>query len=164
MTGADQRKIVGLGEYAVIDGSGTISALGLGSCVAVILHDTAGRVGAMAHVLLPAQSLTRGRNIPARAADTAVPLLVAQMRERGAVLERTHARLVGGSTMFGDLLPTGSVHIGERNVLACRTALRQAGVPIVAEAVGGRAGRSVIFDVGTGTVTVRVVGREPVEL
>lgn len=164
MRNANDQTIVGMGEYAVIDGSGTLTALGLGSCVAVILHDAQGRVGAMAHVLLPAQSLVRRRNNPARAADTAVPLLVAQMRERGAVLERTHARLVGGSTMFGDLLPTGSVHIGERNVLACRTALRQAGVPIVAEAVGGRAGRSVFFDVGMGKVTVRMVGREPVEL
>ncbi len=164
MTRGNDEIVVGMGEFAVVEGSGTLTALGLGSCVAVILHDREGRVGALAHVLLPAQSLARRRNAPARAADTAVPLLVKQMKKRGAVLERTHARLVGGSTMFGDLLPTGSVHIGERNVLACRTALRQAGVPIVAEAVGGRAGRSVWLDVATGTVTVRVVGREAIEL
>lgn len=164
MSTENEQTIVAMGDYAVAGGSGTLAALGLGSCVAVILHDTEGHVGAMAHVLLPAQSLSRRSSNPARAADTAVPLLVSQMRKRGAVLERTHARLVGGSTMFGDLLPTGSVHIGERNVLACRTALRQAGVPIVAEAVGGRAGRSVWFDVGAGTVTVRVVGREAIEL
>jgi chemotaxis protein CheD len=164
MRAENNQTVVALGEYAVVGGSGTLTALGLGSCVAVILHDVEGRVGAMAHVLLPAQSLARRSSSPARAADTAVPLLVEQMRRRGAVLERTHARLVGGSTMFGDLLPTGSVHIGERNVLACRTALRQVGVPIVAEAVGGRAGRSVWFDVGAGKVTVRVVGKEEMEL
>jgi chemotaxis protein CheD len=160
----NDQTIVAMGDYAVAGGSGTLAALGLGSCVAVILYDGEGRVGALAHVLLPAQSLARRSSSPARAADTAVPLLLAQMRDRGAVLERTHARLVGGSTMFGDLLPTGSVHIGERNVLACRTALRQVGVPIVAEAVGGRAGRSVWFDVGAGKVTVRVVGKEEMEL
>jgi chemotaxis protein CheD len=164
MRAENNQTVVALGEYAVVGGSGTLTVLGLGSCVAVILHDVEGRVGAMAHVLLPAQSLARRSSSPARAADTAVPLLVEQMRRRGAVLERTHARLVGGSTMFGDLLPTGSVHIGERNVLACRTALRQVGVPIVAEAVGGRAGRSVWFDVGAGKVTVRVVGKEEMEL
>jgi chemotaxis receptor (MCP) glutamine deamidase CheD len=35
--------------------------------------------------------------------------------------------------------------------------LRKAGIPVVAEAVGGKHGRSVWFDVGNGQVTVRSV-------
>jgi chemotaxis protein CheD len=161
MTPENNETIVGLGEIAVAQGNGRLTALGLGSCVAVILHDPEGKIGALAHVLLPTQTLSRTQRSPARAADTAVPAIVQEIKQQGAVLQRTVAKLVGGSTMFGDLLPTGTVHIGERNVLACRYALRQAGIPVVAEAVGGRSGRSVFFDVASGTVTVRQVGRDP---
>ena len=153
--------VVGLGESAVAQSEGKIVALGLGSCVAVILHDPEGKGGALAHVMLPAQSLSRRDNNAARAADTAIPHLIEEMKRQGAVLQRTVARLVGGSTIFGDLLPTGSVHIGERNVLACRSALRKAGIPVIAESVGGRSGRSVWFDVGAGTVVVKQFGRDP---
>jgi chemotaxis protein CheD len=66
--------------------------------------------------------------------------------------------------MFSDLLATGTVHIGERNVVACRMGLRTASIPIVREAVGGASGRSVWFEVASGRVTVRSVGHEPAEL
>ncbi|NIN11385.1 MAG: chemotaxis protein CheD [Gemmatimonadales bacterium] len=155
---------VRMGEFALAQGRGTLAALGLGSCVAVILHDPTVQVGALAHVLLPVQSLSRLHSSPTRTADMAIPLVVAQMTQRGAKLESTVANLIGGGTMFGDLLPAGSVHIGERNAQACRDTLREVGIPVVAEAVGGRSSRSVWFEVGSGTVTVRVVGEEPVVL
>lgn len=70
------------------------------------------------------------------------------------------ARLAGGANMFQRLTSSDSVPIGERNVLALRTALRAAGIPIVGEAIGGEVGRSVWFDVATGTARVRSVGQE----
>jgi len=63
--------------------------------------------------------------------------------------------------MFASLTPAGAVQMGQRNLSACRTALQKASVPVAAEAVGGEIGRSLWFDVATGTVTVRSVGREP---
>ncbi len=162
MTRSSAEIMVRMGEVAVQQGSGTFEALGLGSCVAVILHDSQVPVGSLGHVSLPAASLSRDRSKPARTADTAVPLLVEQMLKHGAALKRTEALLVGGATMFSDLLPSGAVHIGDRNVAACQTALRHAGITIRAEAVGGQTGRSVWFDVAAGTATVRATGREPV--
>jgi chemotaxis protein CheD len=150
-------KLVRLGAIAVSNGGETLSALGLGSCVAVIVHDPKSCVGGLAHVVLPSQSLSRARANPARSADTAIPLLAAQMVEHGATPNRIVARLVGGASMFADLLATGTVHIGERNIVACRLALRKAGIPVVAESVGGKRSRSVWFDVGNGTVTVRSI-------
>lgn len=150
-------KLVRLGAIAVSNGGETLSALGLGSCVAVIVHDPKSCVGGLAHVVLPSQSLSRAGTNPARSADTAIPLLAAQMVEHGATPNRIVARLVGGASMFADLLATGTVHIGERNIVACRLALRKAGIPVVAESVGGKRSRSVWFDVGNGTVTVRSI-------
>ncbi len=149
--------LVRLGALAVTNGGDTLSALGLGSCVAVIVHDPEKGVGGLAHVLLPSHSLSRDRTNPARAADTAVPILVQRMIEHGASPRRIVARLVGGASMFADLLAAGTMHIGERNILACRLALREAGIPVIAEAVGGKNSRSVWFDVEKGTVTVRSI-------
>lgn len=140
-------------------GAGTeLVTLGLGSCVAIVLHDAVARVGGMAHVLLPSRSLaTRGADNPAKFPETAVPALLEEMRRLGAEPRRMTARLVGGASMFANLSPTGAVQMGERNVVATRQALTAAGIPITAEAVGGAIGRSVRFRVADGAVTVRTL-------
>jgi chemotaxis protein CheD len=160
MSAAPRETAVGMGEYAVARDDGVLVAFGLGSCVAVILLDRHARVGGMAHVVLPAASLTRGHEKPARSAETAVPLLVGAMKVAGADIARIVARLVGGASMFASLLPAGSVAMGERNVLAVRAALRAAGIPVVGESVGDTIGRSAWFDVARGSILVRSVGRE----
>ncbi|UCD23880.1 MAG: chemotaxis protein CheD [Gemmatimonadota bacterium] len=157
MTDQSAEKLVRLGMIVTSNGGDTLAALGLGSCVAVLLHDPGAGVGGMAHVLLPSQSLSRDRSSPGRTADTAVPALVQEMVDRGASPARLVARMVGGASMFSDLLAAGTVHIGERNVVACRLALREAGIPLEGEAVGGKGSRSVWFDVASGTVTIRSV-------
>lgn len=164
MTSLKDATLVRMGELAVASGQGTLVALGLGSCVAVILHDPAAKVGCLAHVLLPSESLSRDRSNPARTADTAIPLATARIRAQGAEPSRIVARLVGGASMFAELLMAGAIHIGERNVTACRKGLRDIGIRVVAEAVGGQTGRSVWFDVGRGTVRVRTAGHEPQDL
>jgi chemotaxis protein CheD len=45
--------------------------------------------------------------------------------------------------------------VGERNVDAAREELEKLGVPIVAEDVGGERGRTVEFDVATGTLSIK---------
>jgi chemotaxis protein CheD len=152
--------VVRMGEHRVLRGEGVLAAVGLGSCVAIILHDRHARVGGLVHVVLPSASLSREHDRPARFANTAVPLLLGGMKAEGADVARIVGRLVGGASMFANLLAAGNVAMGERNVLAARTALRGAGVPIVAEEVGGMSGRSVFFDVRLGTALVRSVGTE----
>lgn len=161
MTAVGQAAGVPLGEFAIAAERGVLAALGLGSCVAVLLYDPSARAGGLAHVMLPSLALSRVRDRPARTAETAVPWLLHRVQDVGALVPRLRAWLVGGATMFADLLPSGAVHIGERNVLACRNALRQLGIPIAGEAVGGARGRSVWLDVAAGTVTVRETGGEP---
>jgi chemotaxis protein CheD len=64
--------------------------------------------------------------------------------------------------MFAALMSPGSVQMGERNVAAARAALRAAGIPVVAEAVGGQAGRTVRYTVGVGRAEIRSVGLDAV--
>jgi chemotaxis protein CheD len=160
MSTADREIVVRMGEFALAREGEVLAAFGLGSCVAVVLSDPVARVGALAHILLPSQALSRRRDHPARSPDTALPLVLARLAAAHTERPRLHARLVGGAAMFADLLPADTVHMGERNVEACRTALRDAGIPILREAVGGRRGRSIWFTPRTDVVTVRLVGGE----
>jgi chemotaxis protein CheD len=116
---------VKVADYAVAAG-GTISTIGLGSCVAIVLHDPAAQIGGMAHVLLPSPAMARDRSNPAKFPSTAVPLLLAEMHRLGARAERVTAKIVGGASMFGNLIPAGGINIGERNVVAVRDALDDA--------------------------------------
>ncbi|HVH12977.1 MAG TPA: chemotaxis protein CheD [Longimicrobium sp.] len=142
----------------------TLVTLGLGSCVAIVLHDEDARVGGLAHVLLPEPALSRDQGNASKFATTAVPALVKEMARRGARPGRLTARLVGGAAMFQGLMVPGSLNMGARNIIAARDALERAGIPLLGQEVGADYGRSVRFQVATGRTTVTSVGRADVIL
>ena len=150
--------IVKVADWAAERGDGVLITLGLGSCVAIMLHDPQTKAGAMAHVLLPSISLARDITNRAKFPETAVPLLVERLKGLGADPRRLVAKLAGGASMFSQLVTPGTIQMGERNVLAARSALRAAQIPIIREAVGGERGRSVRFHVKDGRLEIRSVG------
>jgi chemotaxis protein CheD len=131
--------------------------VGLGSCVAILLHDAEARVGGLAHILLPSPALARADANPAKFPESAVPRLLQLMAADGARRERITGRLAGGASMFAALAPPGTVQMGERNLVAARQALDAHGVPLMGEAVGGDFGRTVRLRVGDGRVEVSTV-------
>lgn len=147
---------VKVADWAVARDGATIATIGLGSCVAIVLHDAAARVGGLAHVLLPDVAMSRDASNRAKFPSTAVPLLVEEMRKLGA-RGPLRAKLAGGASMFSQLLKSGGINMGERNVEAAHRALCSAGIAIAAEDVGGDYGRSVFFDVASGRVLVRAL-------
>ena len=146
---------VKVADLAVADASGLLVTVGLGSCVAIVLHDAQAQVGGLAHVLLPSTGMSQDRTNRAKFPSTAVPLLCERMQALGARTGRIRARIVGGASMFTSLLSATGLQIGERNVVATRAALERAGIPIVAQEVGGDYGRSVYFHVRDGRLIVK---------
>jgi chemotaxis protein CheD len=130
---------------------------GLGSCVAILLHDPEARIGGMAHVLLPSPALSRRDANPAKFPQSAVPRLLELMVADGAQPARISARLAGGASMFATLAPPGTIQMGERNLVAARKVLSNLGIPLVGEAVGGDFGRTVRLRVKDGSVEVITV-------
>jgi len=61
--------------------------------------------------------------------------------------------------MFATVSERAGFDVGVRNVERVRQVLRQLGIAIVNEDVGGSVGRTVTFEVSTGSVKVRSVGR-----
>jgi chemotaxis protein CheD len=152
--------IVKVADWAAGRGEQALVTLGLGSCVAIMLHDPQAGVGGMAHILLPSRSLARDASNPAKFPETAVPFLIEKLSALGADPHHLVAKLAGGASMFAQLMMPGTVQMGERNLAATRNALRAAAIPIAGEAVGGEAGRSVRFYVTDGRVEIRSVGAD----
>jgi chemotaxis protein CheD len=155
---------VGIGGLVASDDPGiTIAALGLGSCIGVVIADPHARVAGLAHVMLP-DSRRGAAGPPGRYADTAVPALLDAVRRLGAQPSRLVCAIAGGAQMLAAGPDGGVLRIGERNVRAVRDALLAAGLGVRGADTGGVVGRSLRVDVGSGSVTVCPIGGRPTPL
>ena len=158
---------VAIGQWAVAAAPSKIRTL-LGSCVGVVLYDRAGRVGGLAHIVLPN---SRGAvDHPGKYADTAIPGLIADLDRalRGKSAGRLVAKLTGGASMFtlrGRILALKHDHEHRPNQSRGRRA-----DPVRPSHPRDRprprrpTGRHVTLDTATGLVLVRAPGAEEKEL
>lgn len=135
----------------------------LGSCIGVALFDSKEKLGGLAHVLLPSSEGREEGRLPGKYADRAIPRLVEAMCLHGASIGRLKAKLAGGACMFKVGSGT-SGDIGARNIEAVRAALRECRVPVIADDLGGQAGRKVIFDLVQGMLRVEDFSHRSVEI
>lgn len=134
-----------------------LRCLGLGSCIGLVLVDPTLKLGCMAHVVLP-EARPSSTAEPAKYADTAVPYVVAEMVRKGASKGRLRAAIVGGAQLFSFEGASETMDVGRRNIAAVKKHLLDMKIRLVAEDVGGKLGRTVVLDAGTGDVTVRQSG------
>ena len=153
--------MLGLGDWRVTaEADVHLVCLGLGSCVALCLHDPISRVGGMAHMVLPDSTMWRPSESVAKFVDLAVPLLLREMNAAGAVVRRLTADVVGGATMLTAATGrSGPDQVGPRNTLAALAALRAHGRPVRIEDTGGSHGRTVRLNVASGELEVLTGGR-----
>jgi chemotaxis protein CheD len=124
----------------------------LGSCVAVCLWDPRLEVGGINHFLLP-HWVGNGLASP-RFGNVAVGSLIEQLLGFGSRKQDLQAKLFGGASVLG-ASAREEAHLGKRNVEIARKLLGQEGILVVAEDVGGRQGRRLIFHTEHGTAWVR---------
>lgn len=146
--------IVGVGDLAVSDDrSETLVTYALGSCLGVVAYDPHAGVGGLLHFMLPASSVNpeKARQNPAMFGDTGLPLFLQRLFERGATRRHLVIKLAGGAEINGP----DSFEIGKRNLLLARRLLWKNAIAPVAEACGGRIGRTLRLDMGTGRVQLK---------
>jgi chemotaxis protein CheD len=146
---------IGMGQVETIKSPGCLKAI-LGSCVAIVLYHPRQRVGALAHVVLPKSAGQSGS--PGKFADTAVPHMLAMLKEFGVNSSGLVAKLAGGANMFGT---TGPLQIGDKNIQAAIEALSASGITVDTQDVGGKTGRRVTLSTATGALTIESAGRPP---
>lgn len=154
---------VRIADYAVAERGAVLVTNGIGSCVAIVLYEREAKIGALAHILLPHDSLTAVHEPPTKSVTAAVPVMVRRMRELNGNGE-IEARLVGGTSMFAQLLAPGSLSLDSRNIVATRAACAAADITTIAEDIGGAHGRSVVFDVDNGGLLVKSIAKGDVRL
>lgn len=155
MTVGEPRVRVGVAEWRILQGAGTLTTSGLGSCVAVAVYDLDDAVGGLLHAMLP--EAPDDVVTPAKYVDTGLRELLAELDARGVKSVATRAKVAGGSAMLD--ISIGDA-VGERNVDAASNALEDADIPLLATDTGGNAGRSVSFRPESGDVTIERVGEE----
>ncbi len=161
----DKSLVANLGEIKVSsDPEMTLSCLGVGSCVAVCIYDSKAGVGGMAHVVLPfSDNGVRARGNGTKYANIAIPELLQQMRDAGAVRSRLVAKISGGAQMF-KAGAGATMETGKRNVEAVKKVLADEAIKISGEDTGGTKGRTVRIHVGSGKITIKTVGGPENEL
>jgi chemotaxis protein CheD len=134
-----------------------LRVLGLGSCIGLCIVDPATRLAAVAHVVLP-EAKSSDPPDPGKYADTAVPHMIRELAKKGAAVNRLRAAIAGGAQLFTFDGASESLNVGERNIAAVKRYLTRSKVRLVAEDVGGKAGRTLVLDTTTWDLTVRQTG------
>jgi len=154
------RLVVGIADCNCAKQSDTeIITYGLGSCVAVIVHDAKNEVGGLLHYMLPESSIDEDKAAanPYMFADTGVPALLRKVEELGGSKRGLTVWVAGGAQVLAD---SGLFQIGKRNYLALRKLLWKQGLMIHAESVGGTVSRTVRLEMPAGRVLSKEGGTE----
>jgi len=147
-----QEFVVGIGEYRVAKGMAVLKTIGLGSCIGVALYDPVNKIGGLAHVMLPGSK--NGTVKSAKYVDHAIELMIDAMRGLGSRKENLVAKMAGGAQIFRHM-KMDLLKIGDKNVDSVKEILRNNGIRLISEDVGGTLGRSVYFYTLDGKLLVK---------
>lgn len=126
----------------------------LGSCVAIAMWHPKHLVGGMCHYMLPRRT-RRGPSLDGKYADEALELLLDDIRRVGTTPGEYQIKLFGGGNMFPGNDKQHARHVGFKNIEAARVLLKQHGLAIHAEHLGGEGHRNVLFDLWSGHVWMK---------
>lgn len=127
----------------------------LGSCVAVCIYDHILKIGGMNHYMLP---LWNGNGLPSpKFGNIAIEKLIEKMYSSGSYKVNLICKVFGGGDVIGG--DVNVYNIGQRNIETAISILNDYNIPIVAQSVGGKQGRKIIFNTQTGEVKHNLVNR-----
>ncbi|MBA1275335.1 chemotaxis protein CheD [Stutzerimonas azotifigens] len=142
------------GELYFGDRSTRIRTL-LGSCVSLVLWHPEKELGGMSHFMLPTRRQECSKGLDGRYGDEAIALLLEEIKRSKTRPQDYSLRLFGGGNMFPSLGRDSDRHIGERNIQAARSLIRDHGLQCHGEDVGGTGHRNLIFDIWSGRVAIK---------
>lgn len=150
---------VGIADWKLCKNPDTITTIGLGSCVGIVLYTEADDCCGMAHIMLPSSKEIKNNINRAKFADTGIEDLLKELEKCGIKRQQLAAKIAGGAAMFQFSGKTDLASVGERNVKAVKDVLASLKIPIVAEDTGKDYGRTIVFDNVTKKLTIRSAGK-----
>ena len=149
---------VGMADLNVAKAPVSLTTLGLGSCVGIILYDKVNKISGLAHIMLPSSLKIKNNSNKAKFADTGIEELINKMIKLGAKKNNLVAKIAGGSQMFSFNSDNNILKIGERNIIATKKNLKKANIKILSEDTGGNFGRTIVLDSTDGSLYIRTIG------
>ncbi|MCP4708784.1 MAG: chemotaxis protein CheD, partial [Planctomycetes bacterium] len=118
------------------------------------LYDPKKKVGGMLHYLLPEQtdSGSSQQKSPLAYVNTGFEILLEKIKALTTVKKRLIVKAVGGAQLLGQ---TNTMDIGQDNYQALLKVLKQHGMSLSAENVGGDYSRTAMLEIDSGNVTIR---------
>ncbi|MFC0014372.1 MULTISPECIES: chemotaxis protein CheD [Allobacillus] len=149
---------VGIAGLDIVEHPGTISTIGLGSCVGAVIYDEQIRIAGLVHVMLPDSSISKVSEFKrGKFADTGIAAIIEMLLQKNAKKNRMKAKIAGGAQMFTSHSREDTIRIGPRNIDAVREVLAEHKIPIIAEDVGGNKGRTIEFSTENLLLKVRTI-------
>ena len=150
---------VGMADLNICLPPNSITTLGLGSCVGIVLYDPVKKISGMAHIMLPDSTKVRNNSNIAKFADTGLDELLKQVIAAGAQKSALVAKIAGGAQMFAFSSQSDTLRVGDRNVEAVKAKLKSLGIRIIAEDTGDSYGRTIEFYPESGDLLIKAVGK-----
>lgn len=130
---------------------------GLGSCLGITFYDPIKKVGAMAHAMLPDIEKAKTKTNPHRFVNSCIQEMVQEFEKRGCPRQRIVAKLFGGAHMFSFINTDSVLNVGQKNIEMALSMLKELGIKIVGQEIGGTFGRTIEFNVEQGSVLVKTI-------
>lgn len=145
------------GEYRVTGEPSDILTTTLGSCVSACIRDPHTGFGGMNHFMLPANkggSAWRGATNALRYGNHAMEILINEIIRSGCPRSELEIKVFGGGNVI-----KGSGNIGSENAKFVRTYLKNEGLKVEAQDLGGEHPRRIQYSPATGKVQRLVLRR-----
>lgn len=149
---------VGMADLKLAKAPDKLLTAGLGSCIGICFLDKLRRIGGMAHIMLPSSVQAKNAQNKAKFADSAIELLLSEMKNAGANTTALVAKIAGGAQMFKFSGESDILKIGARNAIAVEENLNKHKIKLLSKDTGGSYGRTITFDPETGDLLVRTIG------
>ncbi len=146
-----------LGQHKISSRADEMLVTTLGSCIAACIRDPVAGIGGMNHFLLPEvpEGSSDSINVAARYGGAAMELLINQLLGAGARRNRLEIKVFGGAKVIDT-----SLDIGARNAQFVLAYIRNEGLHLVGQDLGGMMARRVHYFPSTGRVLRRVLRPE----
>ena len=148
------RRFLKPGEFCIATAPAILETL-VGSCVAVCLYNFKNGHAAMNHFLRD-KPLREDNTEIGEFGSTSTEHIIKRLMAVDGSPAHYRAMIFGGAAVVKT--SSGNSDIGRKNVEVATNVLANAHIPVTHTEVGGRRGRRVTFDAGTGTAQCRFAG------
>ncbi len=152
LTGMPTAKILP-GQFYVTSHNETITTI-LGSCISACIRDPKVGIGGMNHFMLPISNTASPSDIDnaARYGNFAMEQMINDILRNGGSRDNLEVKIFGGGRVM-----KGVTDVGKKNIDFVKEYLELEGLTILAEDVGGKYPRKVIYEPKTGKVKMKKI-------